>query len=89
MAKTVLVGKEKEKQLKEQQRIAKKKNKKQRRSPIRFFKDIWSELKKTTWPEKRDLINYSVAVIVFILIMAIVVGVIDFGLEQLLLLFTK
>jgi len=89
MAKTVLVGKEKEKQLKEQQRIAKKKNKKQRRGPIRFFKDIWSELKKTTWPEKKDLVNYSIAVIVFILIFAIIVGVIDFGLEQLLLLFTK
>lgn len=39
MAKTVLLGKEKEKQLKEQKKIAKQKNKKKRRGPIRFFKD--------------------------------------------------
>lgn len=84
MAKQVLLGKDKEKQLKEQQRIAKKKNRKKRRNPIRFFKDIWQELKKVTWPSKKDLISYSLAVIAFVLIMAVVVGLIDFGLDELL-----
>ena len=84
MAKQVLLGKDKEKQLKEQQRIAKKKNRKKRRNPIRFFKDIWQELRKVTWPSKKDLISYSLAVIAFVLIMAVVVGLIDFGLDELL-----
>ena len=40
MAKNVLLGKDKERQVKAQQKIAKAKNKKKRRSPARFFKDI-------------------------------------------------
>ena len=39
MAKTVLLGKDKEKQLKEQKKIAKAKNKKKRRGLIRYFKE--------------------------------------------------
>ena len=83
MAKTVLLGKDKEKQLQEQKKIAKKKNKKQRRSVGRFFKDIFAELKKVTWPTRKDLISYSLAVLAFIVVMAIVVGAIDLGLGAL------
>ena len=83
MAKTVLVGKEKEKQLKEQQKIAKQKAKKKRRSPVRFFKDMWSELRKVTWPTKKELIRYSLAVVVFILVMAAITGLFDYGLGSL------
>lgn len=89
MAKTVLVGKEKEKQLKEQQKIAKQKAKKKRRSPVKFFKDIWSELKKVTWPTKKDLLNYSVAVVVFIVVVAAITGLFDLGLGALFHLVTN
>ncbi len=89
MAKTVLVGKEKEKQLKEQKKLAKQKNKKKRRGLIRYFKDMISELKKVTWPTKKDLVTYSLAVVVFILIVAAVTGLFDFGLGALFLLATK
>lgn len=83
MSKTVLLGKDKEKQLKEQQKISKKKNKKKRRTPARYFKDMWSELKKVTWPSKKDLVSYSLAVIAFIVVMGIVTGLFDFGLGKL------
>ena len=83
MAKTVLHGKDKEKQLKEQKKIAKAKNKKKRRGLIRYFKDVWNELKKVTWPGKKDLISATLAVIAFILVMAIVTGLFDFGLGEL------
>ena len=89
MAMTVLVGKEKEKQLKEQQKQAKLKNKKKRRGPIRYFKDMWSELKKVTWPSKKDLITYSLAVVVFILVVAVVTGLFDLGLGALFQLATN
>ena len=88
MAKTVLLGKDKEKQLKEQKKIAKQKNKKQRKSLRRRIKDVISELKKVTWPTKKDLISYSVAVLVFIVALAVVTGVIDMGLGALLQLVT-
>ena len=58
MAKNVLLGKDKERQVKAQQKIAKAKNKKKRRSPARFFKDIWNELKKVTWPTGKDLAKF-------------------------------
>lgn len=83
MAKTVLLGKDKERQLKEQQKIAKQKAKKKRRTPARYFKDMWSELKKVTWPTKKDLISYTLAVIAFIIVMAIVTGLFDLGLGAL------
>ncbi|MBQ4061938.1 MAG: preprotein translocase subunit SecE [Christensenellaceae bacterium] len=89
MAKTVLLGKDKEKQLKEQKRIAKQKNKKQRKPLGRRIKDIISELKKVTWPSRKDLISYSVAVLVFIVILAVVTGLIDMGLGALLKLVTS
>lgn len=89
MAKTVLVGKEKERQLKDQQKIAKQKTKKKRRSPARYFKDMWSEMKKVTWPTKKDLITYTLAVIAFILIMATITGLFDLGLGKLFHLVTS
>ncbi|MGI6664578.1 MAG: preprotein translocase subunit SecE [Christensenellaceae bacterium] len=84
MAKKSLLGKEKEKQLKEQQKAAKAKNKKKRRSPARFIKDIWSELKKVSWPSRKELISYTGAVIVCILAMAAIAGLFDFALSSLL-----
>ena len=64
MAKTKLLGEEREKHLKEQKKLAKKKNKKQKRSPARFFKDVWGEVKKVTWPTRKDLFKTTFAVIV-------------------------
>ena len=84
MAKTVLVGKEKEKQQQEKKKQAKANGRKKRRSPIRFIKDIWGELKKVVWPTRKELINYTLAVFVFVGAMAIVAGLFDFGLRQLL-----
>lgn len=89
MAKTKLLGKDKEKQLAEQKKLAKKKNKKQRRSPARFFKDVWGEVKKVTWPSRKDLFKTTFAVILFIVIFVIIVGFLDLGLRSLFLEFLK
>ena len=43
------------------------------------FKNMFHELKKVTWPTKKELINYSVVVFVFIIVMGIIIGVIDIG----------
>ncbi len=88
MAKNVLLGKEKERQVKEQQKIAKAKNKKKRRSSARFFKDIWNELKKVTWPTGKDLLSSTLAVIVFIVLVGAVIGLFDFGMHSLFSLIT-
>ncbi len=41
------------------------------------FKNMAAELKKVAWPSKKDLINYSIVVIGFVVILAIIVGVLD------------
>jgi preprotein translocase subunit SecE len=88
MAKTKLLGSDKTNKTK-----AKEKEQKQQRrkfkSPARFFKEIFSELKKVTWPTPKDLVAYTLAVITFIILMAAITGVIDLGLNELLILVTK
>ena len=80
MAKTKLLGEEKQRQLKEQKKIAKQKNKKKRRGPIRFFKDVGGELKNVTWPTGKELMKTTISVIIFIAIFAVIVYGIDTGL---------
>ena len=41
------------------------------------FKNMVAELKKVAWPSKKDLVNYSLLVIGFLVILAIVVGGLD------------
>ncbi len=83
MAKTKLLGSDRKEKLEQQKKAAKKANKKKRRSPARFFKDIISELKKVTWPTPKELIKYTGAVIAFILVTAVIVGLMDMGLSAL------
>lgn len=83
MAKTKLLGNDRKEKLEQQRKAAKKANKKKRKSPARFFKDIVSELKKVTWPTAKDLLKYSGAVLAFILVVAIIVGLMDWGLTSL------
>ena len=41
------------------------------------FKSMVAELKKVSWPSREDLVNYSVVVIVFVVVLALVVGLLD------------
>ena len=43
----------------------------------RFFLNMAHELKKVTWPTKKEMINYSLVVFVFMIIMTIIIGVFD------------
>ena len=55
----------------------------------RFFMNMYHELKKVTWPTKKDMVNYSVVVVLFILIMIVVIGVFDTGAGALVSLIVK
>ena len=45
----------------------------------RYFKNMWHELKKVTWPSKKDVLNYSLVVFAFMVIMGVIIGVIGGG----------
>ena len=65
--------------VKEGKKISKTKDTRRKNGKVRFvfFKEVGFELKKVTWPTKKDMVSYSLAVIVFILIFAAFVGGID------------
>lgn len=49
---------------------------------IQFFRDVRAEMSKVIWPSKRDTVRYTVTVIVFSVVMAAILGAVDFGLLQ-------
>jgi preprotein translocase subunit SecE len=60
-------------------KTAKKENKPSLFARIgRYFKDVVGELKKVTWPTGKDLAKYTATVLGFIVLFAIVIGVLDF-----------
>jgi preprotein translocase subunit SecE len=53
------------------------------------FKNMVSELKKVSWPAKKDVFNYSLVVFAFMVVMGIIIGLIDFGSGALIDLIVK
>lgn len=54
----------------------------------KYFREVLSEVKKVSWPSKKELTNYVIAALVFITGIAVVTGLVDMGLTQLLALIT-
>lgn len=47
----------------------------------RGIKDMLGEMKRVVWPSRKQTVNNTLLVIVFMAIMAVVIGVFDFGLS--------
>jgi len=47
------------------------------------FKDVISELKKVTWPTRKELTTYSIAVVVFVVVLGIIIYGFDAAISQL------
>ncbi len=74
----------KEKPVKQEKGKASAKNGKEKGKVRKFFREVSSEMKKVSWPNKKELANYTGVVIAFIAIVAVIVGAIDFLLGKLL-----
>jgi preprotein translocase subunit SecE len=57
---------------------------KQGKPRFKFVNDIISELKKVTWPTRREATYLTTLVIIFTVAVAIVLGVIDYGFSKLM-----
>ena len=55
----------------------------------RYFKNMWHELKKVSWPSKKDVFNYSLIVFAFMVVMGVIIGLMDFGSGALIDLIVK
>lgn len=50
-----------------------------------FIRQTVAELRKVIWPTRSELINYTWVVLVFVFVMAVIIGVMDFGFGKLVL----
>ena len=60
--------------------------------PKKFWASIqktWAELKKVTWPGRKDLINATGVVLIFMVLMAVVIGLLDLGASELISLLIR
>ena len=54
------------------------KAKKERKfKPVRYFKEMFGELKKLTWLTPKELLSHTAAVLVFVVVMALIIYVLD------------
>ncbi len=44
---------------------------------VRFFKDVKAELKKVTWPTKKQAVKNTVVVLIFLIVIGLFVFLID------------
>lgn len=50
---------------------------------MRFFREVRVELKKVTWPNRKQTAGSTVVVIILVFIIASFLGLVDFGLSKL------
>ena len=53
-----------------------------------FFKNVVKEMKKVRWPTKKELVKYTITVIVTVAFVTLFFVVVDFGISSLLKLIT-
>jgi preprotein translocase subunit SecE len=58
--------------------------KNQGKQRFKFIGEIIAELKKVVWPSRREATYLTTLVIVFTVVVAIILGVIDFGFSKLM-----
>ena len=46
-----------------------------------FLTETWSELKKTSWPSQKEVTGTTLVVIVFVVVCAVYLWVVDLGLN--------
>jgi len=54
-----------------------------------FFSDVWSELKKVRWPNRKELLTYTIVVLTTVVLLAVYMYVIDLGISALVTKFLR
>lgn len=56
---------------------------KRRRVIPRYFRESWQELRRVTWPDRKETTKLTLAVFAFAVVFGLLVSVTDYGLDQL------
>ena len=58
---------------------AKPEERKRRTGPVIFTKQVVDELRKVRWPTRRELVTYTIVVMVFVVMVLAYVSLLDFA----------
>jgi preprotein translocase subunit SecE len=61
-----------------------------RRDPLlkrlnRFFRQVVAELRKVNWPTRRELVTYTIVVVVFVAVMMVIIALYDLAFTEAML----
>jgi preprotein translocase subunit SecE len=59
--------------------------KEERTTPAQFLREVRGELRKVAWPTRPEVVNYSIIVLVAVVILTAYVAALDYGFGELLL----
>ncbi|MBN1256062.1 MAG: preprotein translocase subunit SecE [Deltaproteobacteria bacterium] len=51
---------------------------------VQFLKEVKFELKRVTWPSRKETLAGTVVVLVIVMIVAVFLGIVDIGLAELI-----
>lgn len=64
--------------------ISGKKRKNYLESGVQFLREVWIELKKVTWPSRKQTVGSTVVMIILVMIISLFLGMVDMGLSRLI-----
>ena len=47
-----------------------------------YFRNSWKEMRQVTWPNRRESLQLTTAVIIFSIIFGVIIAVVDYGLDK-------
>lgn len=59
------------------------------KSPVKFLKEVKSELKQVTWPTKKDVTRLTSIVVAISLVVGVYIGILDYVFTKLIQLVVK
>ncbi|KAB2329204.1 preprotein translocase subunit SecE [Cytobacillus depressus] len=51
---------------------------------LNFFRDIGREMRKVSWPKRKEMTTYTITVLATVAFFAIFFGVVDLGISELI-----
>ncbi|WP_071396730.1 preprotein translocase subunit SecE [Bacillus tuaregi] len=51
---------------------------------VKFFREVGREMRKVSWPKRKDLTNYTVTVLATVTFFSVFFAVIDLGISELI-----
>ena len=53
--------------------------------PVQFLREVRAELRKVAWPTRPEVINYSIIVLVAIVVLTTFIAIVDYGASEFVL----